>query len=49
VRAVELNPAVLRMVEEPLLAAKLNAALAQRGYFARFPWAERWLSPRKAR
>jgi O-antigen ligase len=48
VRAVELNPAVLRVVEEPLLAAKLHAALVQRGYFARFPWAEPWLSLKRA-
>ena len=44
VRAVELNPAVLKVVEDPLLARKLRQSLAESGYFVRFPWAESWLS-----
>jgi O-antigen ligase len=42
-RAVELNPAVLQVVEDPLLAKKLALKLQHRGYFRQFPWALSWL------
>lgn len=43
VRAVVLNPAVLRAVTDRSLAAKLAAAL-EKDYFPRFPWARDWLA-----
>lgn len=43
VRAVELNPAVLRVVTDRPLASKLHQELTRSGYFRRFPWTERWL------
>lgn len=43
VRAVELNPAVLRKVTDRLLAAKLREELTRNGYFAAYPWAKRFL------
>ncbi|MFN3413451.1 MAG: O-antigen ligase family protein, partial [Thermoanaerobaculum sp.] len=44
VRAVELNPAVLKAVTDTTLARKLSAALEAEGYFSRFPWTRDWLS-----
>ncbi|MGQ9835270.1 MAG: O-antigen ligase family protein [Thermoanaerobaculaceae bacterium] len=43
VQAVELNPAVLREVTDRVLAAKLRQKLTETGYFAAYPWAERFL------
>lgn len=43
VRAVELNPAVLQVVTDRLLASKLRQELSAVGYFRRFPWTEGWL------
>lgn len=42
-RAVELNPAVLREVTDRVLAAKLRQELTRAGYFAAYPWTERFL------
>ncbi|MGC8916037.1 MAG: O-antigen ligase family protein [Thermoanaerobaculum sp.] len=43
VRAVALNPGVLRSVSDKVLASRLSAALEKAGYFARVPWARDWL------
>ncbi len=43
VRAAELNPAVLRVVTDRLLASKLRQELSAVGYFRRYPWTESWL------
>lgn len=43
VRAVELNPAVLKAITDRTLALRLATALETSGYFRRFPWSKEWL------
>lgn len=44
VRAVELNPAVLKVITDKTLATRVAAALESNGYFRRFDWTRDWLA-----